>query len=270
MFHLYVEQGNDLDVFQRVRFRLQDENRDYFKMAATNPYDSVVWKLAGTNHSLRFTQGNYYNTMEGGFEYLFTKTGNYKSFLQWYHSGEFIGADTINITVSDKSPFLGHDFKKEFTENIEDPFDSNVGYVFLNTKSNAAPYMGQGLVNILQMGVYFKESPIKMDDSYFQQQRRFYINYFTHTYGTPTYTKEKDDIDAMFYQYFGLDNEQYQYLLADTYQSMHPEQIWISPTSYIALVRIHFTSEDWVIANWDPSGYPYPVHDEFIIWAKER
>lgn len=273
MFQLYVDKGNNLEVFQKARFRLRDENRDYFKIAATNPYDSVIWKLSGTPHHMRFTLSNYDPTyMGGGFEYLFSKVGEYKSILQWYHNGELVGADTFNITVSDTMPFLGHDYSKEVTENIEDPFDSNVCYTFMLRKSDLDTGPGQGgLVNIFQMSVYFMESPINLDDAYFQQQRRNLVSYFTKAYGSPMYTEEKDDINKLFYEKFGIDNDIYQkYAVGSYYQSIYPEMMWQSPTSDIALVRIHFTAEEWVINSWDPDGYPRPVHDEYVIWAKER
>lgn len=270
MFHFYIDKGNDLDVFEKVRFRLQDENREYFKSAAINPYDSVIWKLVGTNHSIRFTISNYGGAYAGGFEYLFTKTGKYKSITQWYHNRELIDADTFDIVVSEKKPFLGHDYNNDVTENIDDPFDSNVGYVFLYRKDKTEQKFRPSLVNIFQMGVGFKESPPNADYNYFAQQRRFLVNYFNHTYGQPSFSMENDDIVDVFYKYFNIDNERNQDLLIDSYESVHPEAIWISPTSYIALVRIHYTAEDWIIAQWDPNGYPYPIHDEYSIWAKER
>ena len=61
------------------------------------------------------------------------------------------------------------------------------------------------------------------------------------------YTEEKDDINKLFYEKLGIDNDIYQkYAVGSHYESIHPED------------------------NWDPDGYPRPVHDEYVIWAKER
>lgn len=270
VFHHRLSDGNRVNIFQKVRFRLGYGEEQYFKDAAENINDSVIWKIEGTKHMLRFDKSNAALITDAGFEYLFIRPGHYRSIMEWYHYRELIHSDTLDIEVVNEKPFMNYAFNSDVYEQISNPVDDYLTWVFSLQLSDEPPYKSQGLKNIFVMSVFIDKWS-QMDDEYFLTLRKTLNDQITVLYGNPTYTKESCDIDGVFKDFYGIDNAYYEYYVTnDPHISIHPEAIWLSPTCYITLMRIHHIAEDWIIASWDPDAYPHPVHDEYVIWAKER
>lgn len=265
MFHHRLEQGNRVNIFQMVRFRIKLDEDKYFRDAAEGLNDSVIWKLEGTNHMMRFTESNAEEISYYGFQYLFTKPGHYRSIMEWYHNRELVDADTVEVDVVDEKPFMNYDFDTGVNETVKNPVDL-YEYVFHLWPSHMIP---QGMPNIFMMTLYTKDCIF--NDEFFQFQRQALYDLIEALYGKPTYTTESADMDKISYDIYGLDNTNYQpYMSSGPNETIHPEAMWLSPKCYITLVRRHFTAEDWIVENWDPNAYPYPIHDEYILWAIPR